>query len=329
MKATIRDIARKAGVTTATVSYVLNQKPNSRISDKTKDKVLRAAKSLQYSPHLHARSLATGRSFTIAAHMLGPLDGALHDPYVIDVLRGVIKKASLSDYAVQVAVEDQTPKHHGVDGWICLSARQPLAPQILQDCPVLYLDPARDFGSNCYWAQNRAAGELLAEKTAPFHSRVLFLAHEPMEESPISYRKRYEAFRESFAGQHGPQSVLLDHLHPDSTSDEYRRFSEKWILKLRQSKIHVIICVSDMLASKIQQLMLSSGLRIPDDLGIVGFDNTTHSQMAIPAITTVDLQAEQMGIGAVQCLIERVEGRSASLLAPPPRWIPRASYPIE
>lgn len=158
MKATIRDIAKKAGVTTATVSYVLNQKPNSRISDKTKEKVLSAAKNLHYSPHLHARSLATGRSFTIAAHMLSPLDGALHDPYVIDILRGVIKKASLCDYAVQVAVEGQTPKHHGVDGWICLSSQQPLPEQTLQDCPVLYLDPSRDFGTDCFWAQNRAAG---------------------------------------------------------------------------------------------------------------------------------------------------------------------------
>lgn len=329
MKATIRDIAKKAGVTTATVSYVLNQKPNSRISDRTKEKVLRAAESLQYSPHLHARSLATGRSFTIAAHMLGPLDGALHDPYVIDVLRGVIKQASLSDYAVQVAVEDQTPKHHGVDGWICLSSRHPLPAQVQQDSPVLYLDPASDFGSNCYWAQNRAAGELLAEKTAPHHSKVLFVAHEPLDQSPISYLKRFEAFHESFTSQHGPQSVLLDHLHPDSSAEEYRRFSDKWIFTLRQSKIRVIICVSDMLASKLQQLLLSSGLRIPDDLGIVGFDNTTHSQMAIPAITTVDMQAKQLGIGAVQCLIERVEGRKAVLLAPSPRWIPRASYPIE
>jgi LacI family transcriptional regulator, galactose operon repressor len=329
MKATIRDIAKKAGVTTATVSYVLNRKPNSRISEKTKEKVLHAAQSLQYSPHMHARSLATGRSFTIATHLIGPLDAALHDPYAIDVLRGVIKKASLSDYAVQVAVEDQTPKHRGVDGWICLSARQPLPDQTLQDCPVLYLDPVRDFGSNCYWAQNRAAGELLADKTAPHHSRVLFLAHERLEESPIAYRKRYEAFHESFSSQHGPQSVLLDHLHPDSPAEEYRRFAEKWIIKLRQSKTRVIICVSDMLASKIQQLLLSSGLRIPDDLGIVGFDNTTHSQMAIPAITTVDMQAEQMGLAAVQCLIERVEGRAASMLAPPPRWISRASYPVE
>lgn len=329
MKATIRDIAKKAGVTTATVSYVLNQKPNSRISEKTKEKVLSAAKNLHYSPHLHARSLATGRSFTIAAHMLGPLDGALHDPYVIDVLRGVIKKASLSDYAVQVAVEDQTPKHHGVDGWICLSSRHPLPEQTLQDCPVLYLDPSRDFGNNCYWAQNRAAGELLAEKTAPYHSKALFVAHEPLKESAISYQKRFEAFHDIFTAQHGPQSVLLDHLHPDSPAEEYRRFSDKWIVTLRQSKIRVIICVSDMLASKIQQLLLSSGLRIPDDLGIVGFDNTTHSQMAIPAITTVDMQAEQMGIGAVQCLIEHVNGRKAAMLAPPPRWIPRASYPIE
>src|SRR5262245_25437409 len=105
MKATIRDIAKKAGVTTATVSYVLNQKPNSRISQRTQEKVLRAAKNLHYSPDVHARSLATGRSFTIATHVVGTLDTALHDPYAIDVLRGIIKKASLSGFAVQLAVE--------------------------------------------------------------------------------------------------------------------------------------------------------------------------------------------------------------------------------
>ena len=329
MNATIRDIARIAGVTTATVSYVLNRKPNSRISKATQQKVLKAAKSLDYSPHLHARSLATGRSQTIATYFVGPLDSVMVDPYTIDILRGIAQKASVSHYAVQVAVEGHLPHQHGLDGWVCVSARQPMTHTILQDSPAVYLDPWQDFGSDCFWARNSEAGRLLAERTSAVHSRVLFLLHEPVAKSPFSYRERFEAFKTAYSRRHGMRSVSVDHLQPESSAEDYGRFVERWIPKMRKSRITLVACVSDMLASKVQQLMLRAGMRVPADVAVAGFDNTTHSQMAVPSISTVDLGAEQLGAEAARCLIEKIEGRQTHLTAPAPRWIPRASCPIE
>ncbi|MBV9463399.1 MAG: LacI family DNA-binding transcriptional regulator [Verrucomicrobiae bacterium] len=323
-KATLRDIARKAGVTTATVSYVLNAKPGSRISPATQERVWAAARQLHYTPHADARSLATGRSHSIAVYFPGPLDSALQDPFASETLRGILQKAAVTDYAVQIVVEGHLPRSHRVDGWVAIAARRPL-PADDVDEPVVYLDPAKPFGPLSHWAQNRLAGTRLAERLSRRYSRILFLLHEPLASSPHAYRERYAGFVEGFRA---PDAVQLAHRHPDKATGA-ETVLRAWRENLDDGERGAIVCVSDMLAGHVQAQLQNAGVSVPDEVAVCGFDNTLHGQISRPALTTVDLGSGELGSQAAQVLFDLLEDRKPAFAAPEPLCVARGSCPLD
>lgn len=321
---TLHDIAQQAGVTTAAVSYVLNDTPGRRISPKTRQQIKAIAEELNYVPHKMARSLATGRSRTLAACFSGFFDIALHDPYAMGLIRGILRQASAQDYALQIITEENRQSAHGgVDGWIGILSHEPLPQDLSPGTHLVYLDPDRAFGPHSYWADNRAAGNLLAETVQEHSRQALLLHHGPIRSEPHSYQDRGNAFLDTYRQVHGARSVRRAHLNPvASTPVQQAKFRE--LLRQRiEEGTDTIICVSDILARLVQSLLLQEGFHTPEDVNLVGFDNTAHSEFAVPPISTVDLGVEEMGRMISQCLIDLIEGRAPAYRPPSPRWIPR------
>lgn len=321
---TLRDIAERAGVTTAAVSYVLNNAPGRRISQKKREEILRIASELRYVPHLTARSLVTGRSYTLAANFTGFLDTPLHDPYAMGVIRGIIRQASEQDYALQLVAKDNSSKLHDIDGWIAVMSPAPLPGQMTRDRPTVYLDPHKSFGAHSYWGSNSAAGELLGTKVAPHFRKALCLYHKPPTLNPQSYVERGKAFEKIFAKLHGNSSVLIDDLDPEADEEESRTFLKR-LQRLQENGVDLVVCVSDMLAHKVLTLLQKENLKVPDYLSLAGFDNTSHSEFSFPPIATVDLGMESLGREVTRCVIDLIEGRTPHFTSPVPRWIPRPS----
>lgn len=325
---TLRDIADRAEVTTAAVSYVLNNVPGRRISQKKREEILRIAQDLHYMPHATARSLATGRSYTLATCFTGFLESTLHDPYAMGVIRGIIRQASEQEYALQLVAKENSTKIHSIDGWIGVMSPAPMPPQMVRDKPIIYLDPHESFGPYSYWANNTAAGELLATKVAPHFHKALCLYHKPPTLNPQSYVDRGKGFEHIFAKLHGSASVLIDDLDPEADEVESTAFLKR-LLRLRENGVDLIVCVSDMLAHRVMTLLKQENVRIPDDLSLVGFDNTSHSEFAFPPIATVDLGMESLGREVTRCLIDLIEGRKLEFTPPVPRWIARPSCRLD
>lgn len=321
---TLRDIAERAGVTSAAVSYVLNNVPGRRISQKKREEILRIAEELHYMPHPAARSLVTGRSYTLAASFTGLLDSPLHDPYAMGVIRGIIRQASEQNYALQLVAQDHNPKLHNIDGWIAVMSPVALPHQMVRDKPIVYLDPHEAVGPHSYWGSNGAAGELLGTRVAPHFRKALCLYHKPPTLNPQSYVERGRAFEQVFTKLHGNSSVIIDDFDPEADKTEGETFLKR-LRRLQENGVDLVVCVSDMLAHRVLTLLQKENLKVPDFLSLAGFDNTSHSEFAFPPIATVDLGMDHLGREVTRCVIDLIEGRTPRFVPPVPRWLPRPS----
>ena len=123
-RATIRDVAREAGVSVATVSYVLNNRPNQKISDDTKKKVLQIANLLQYSPSFAAKQLTTGKS-NIIGIQIGRYALRNTDHYdLINVLIELLLQKGYSTIFLPPIKGDMLEPQPNIDGIICLDLSQ-------------------------------------------------------------------------------------------------------------------------------------------------------------------------------------------------------------
>lgn len=326
--ATLQDIAKQAGVTASAVSYVLNDAKGRRISEKTREQVKSIARELNYVPHKSARSLKTGSSRTIAACFSGFFGTAMHDPYSFGLIRGILKEVSTQDYALQIITEEnRKASHGGVDGWISIMGHESLDGVTEGGQSVIYLDPARRFKPYSFWADNGAAGELLARKIKGQSQRVLLIHHLPYAQEPYAYQQRSDTLRTAFESSHSEGAIETLNLDPVAYTPAEKEMFCDALKKSISGGTDTIICVSDLLAQLVQSFLLQAGIRCPEDVRLIGFDNTPHSTFASPAITTVDLGIEELGAEVCRCLIELIEGREVHFVPPAPKWVQRATYP--
>ena len=192
-KATIRDVAREAGVSVATVSYVLNDRPNQKISEATKKKVLQIANLLQYSPSFAAKQLTTGKSNIIGIQMGRYALRSTEHYDLIDHLIGLLLQKGYSTIFLPPIQNDVLTPQPNIDGIICLDLSQKefellsnnyLVPIVCSDMIVdhyLFFQVYNDFAP-------------LAEKLARFSEYTVFSAR--------PHNEKYAAYlTEAFAGR--------------------------------------------------------------------------------------------------------------------------------
>ena len=324
-RVTIRDIAVVAGVTPATVSYVLSGSRKVKISEGTQRRVRDIAERLGYMPDMHARSLVTGRTMTLGISFGGTGEAPFSDDYDRHILHGLVRGTALANYALQVLAQPFAMGAYSVDGWIAVQAPADFDRAVLGPKPVVFLDPAQPMpGEPCVWARNAEAGALLAGLLLPEKGGVLFALHDVLERSPFSYRERLRGFGEQALAM-GGQRVVHSHVDP-LDADALRRWMGVWSPRFLSGEIKHLVCVSDMLAARLLRLLTESGIRVPEDVELAGFDNTLHSQLSHPAISTVEVGAGDLAALAVEILASRINGKECSSQPVAPLWIPRETH---
>lgn len=324
-RVTIRDIARVAQVTSATVSYVLSGNAKVKISDDTRARVQAAAAELGYAPDLHARSLVTGRTMTIGACFGATGEAPFADDYDLQVLHGLVRGTAVAGYALQVLAQPFGAMPFSVDGWVAVQTPVCFDRAALGRKPVVYLDPAQPVPqATCLWARNAEAGALLADAVLAHRRAIVFVLHEPRASSPYSYRERLRGFSERTL-EIGGARVLTSDCDP---LDEAAvcAWAEEWAPLLRAGEITHVAAVSDMLAVGISRALAGLGLHAPADYGLTGCDNTLHGQLAQPPVSTVYMGASSLAETAVATLVASIRGEFEALPAPAPVWLPRATH---
>ncbi len=313
-RVTSKDVAELAGVSRTTVSFVLNDVPGMRISPQTRQRVKRAALRLNYHPDAAARGMVTGKTHTLGFVLAQDADQAFSDFFLPQVLNGLSQGASAQGYHVlfePIAPNDASGEYarlvreHHVDGIILSGPRlhdRNLRRIIAEGAPVVlhgqlpnsdipFVDVDNVGGAAI------ATGHLLRLG----HRRVAMITNAP---------PAYTASADRLKGYR--QALKAAGIVFDRSLVRYGNFTPYSGLQAMNGLLAckprptAVFVASDTVAFGALHALHQAGVRVPQDMALVGFDDVPLANFVDPPITTLRLPAYQLGHGAADLLIRLI-----------------------
>jgi DNA-binding LacI/PurR family transcriptional regulator len=311
---TLRDVAAAVGVSRSAASMALADHP--RISQATKDAVRTVAASLGYVPNSAGRALRAGRSASIAIVVPNTGQHVFGHPYFMHLLVGVTAAANQRDAALMVSTNpDET---HGVAAYERVLRSQAASGAIIASASVndpnvnRMVDasmPVVLVGRFPHLPQAVSAGVDDVAGAAAI-TRHLLADHGLRRighiSGPLDHQTaidRYEGFRAALAESGGATHTLA----AGDFSEESGRAAARQLLD-SMSDIEAIFTANDEMAYGALLEMRSRGLRVPEDVALVGYDDFGVSRLTTPGLTTVHVPAEDLGRCAAELLFDLVDG---------------------
>jgi DNA-binding LacI/PurR family transcriptional regulator len=310
--ATLEAVARVAGVSRATVSRVVNDSP--RVSPDVRLAVEVAIRQLGYTPNRAARSLVTRRSDSIAVVITEPPGRLFSDPFFPRLVRGV--SGALADRDLQLVL--LMPEHGEevrtiryltgghVDGALLVSlhAEDPIPAALLaRGVPFVFVGRP-PVGANVSYVDvdNRQGGRRATRHLLESGCRRVATIAGP-EDMPPGI-DRLDGYREALREAHlGADAELV--AHGDFTSEGGAAAMER--LLDRYPDIDGVFAASDLMAAGALGVLVTRGRRVPEDVALVGYDDSPIAAATQPALTSVRQPIEEMGPEAVHLLLDAIE----------------------
>ncbi|KSU89099.1 LacI family transcriptional regulator [Priestia veravalensis] len=321
-KITIRDVAKHAGVSPAAVSYVLNG--INKVSDETKQRILKAVKDLEYEPNLTAVSLSKRKSNVIAV-MFPLVNDSLvtmfkDNHYQSEMISGIEYVLRKNGYDLLISGV-QSPsecmkwiRKRNVDGLLFLGVFPNRLYEEMKALskPIVLVDTYDKYERyfNHITMNDEEGGHQATKHLIDLgHSAIGFIAHR-MTNSPIDY-KRFIGYEKALkaAGIKPCKSHVFEAL--DSSFENGYRMGKE--LLSRPHSMSAFFASSDTLALGIMKALQEEGKRIPEDYSIVGFDDLTFSSYATPSLTTVRQDVFNKGSVAATAIIQAIENDTTAL----------------
>ena len=327
-RVTMKDVARRAGVSQPTVSFVLNDRRDVSVADETRARVLQAAKDLNFQPNRAARALRSNKSYTIGVIA----NRIVSQPYAGPIILGVQRAVQPAGYVCFVVETSDTPNAteaavqnliaQGVAGLIYAApGPEPIrAAATESDVRTIFV--------NC-WADNaKDAPQILADEyqggrdaaAATFamgHRRVVYLGG-PADDYACKERERGLSDAARDAGV-DPAGIRREHgdYHVHAGYDLATKV-------LAEDRPTALVCGNDRMAVGALMAAHAAGLDCPGDVSIVGFDDQPDiANQLHPPLTTVALPHLQMGLTAGELLLADEEPQGTRLI--PCTYVPRGS----
>ncbi len=304
---TIRDVARAAGVSIATVSRVFNGNP--RVGEDTALRVWDAAGELDYWPNGAARSLTTSRTQT-----LGVLLPDLYGDFFSEVIRGIDQAARRAHFQILLSSSHADPieivaaaraMRGRVDGLIIMASDRGTAEAVLGFLgrqPLVFLNPYLDpDGCSAVSIDNRAGGRSAVEHLIALGHRVIATVRGP--EGNIDAEERLGGYRDALAGAGLSASPQLE-LPGDFT--ETAGFRAVSGLLAAVPRPTAVFAANDAMAAGLLGGLRDAGVAVPGEMAVVGFDDIGVARCLTPPLTSVRVDVCELGRRAVQLLLETV-----------------------
>ena len=304
-KITLENVAGRAGVSTATVSRVLNNIGTVRAS--TRARVLEAARELRYHPNVHARALASGRTRT-----LGLIVSNIENPYFLDIYAGFERMADRRGYEVLVestgyrserlaaAVRSMLGRSLTGLGVIVSEMDEALTAELRDvDLPVVFHDigAASETATHITVDWRRPMGEIGTHLYSLGHRRMAFVGHHV---ALASLQARLESFLETMQAYTEPVEFATE---ADIDGPEGGRRAARKLLASGFEPT-AILCVNDFMALGVLEALREKGLRVPEQVSVTGFDNIRLAEFTHPPLTTVDVPRDEIGKVTFQALVQ-------------------------
>ncbi len=300
-EATIRDVARRAQLSVATVSRALNGFAN--VSDSAREKIAAAVKELGYVPHAGARSLSLSRT-----NAIGVVLPALHGEFFSEVVRGMDQVASARGYFLLLS--NMHPESPGgsagvlralrgrVDGLLLMAPHvqdHELVEALPAGLPTLLINTrGQPAGCPGIHLDNAAGARAVAQHLLALGRRRIVHISGPA--GNIDAQERAEAFRETIAGAQGVELMMLE-------GDFYEESGLRAVRRLLHDGVgfDAIFAANDNMAMGALTALREAGVRVPEDVAVAGFDDIPLAKHL--GLTTVRVRIAELGERALERLI--------------------------
>ncbi len=325
MPATIRDVARAAGVSVATVSRALNGASN--VLPQTRALVEEAARALRFTPSGAARSLITRRTDTI-----GALLPDLHGEYFSELIRGIDQAArarglhllvSSSHGNADEAAAALRAMNGRVDGLLVMSPHADadfLRRNLPGSLPAVLLNSGPGLDGHASFVVDNFGGArtMTCHLVASGRRRVAFITG-PADNDEAAQR---------LAGYHaGLPAGQPGQVYPgDFTEDAGRAAAGR--LASARPRPDAVFAANDMMAVGCMAALREAGLRVPEDIAVAGFDDIPIARYVTPALTTIRVPISALGAAALEALaqaVEKPDERVSRTVVAPVELVVRAS----
>lgn len=300
----IDKVAQLAGVSTATVSRVLNGNPG--VKPATRDKVLAAIAACDYQPNLLARQLRTSRS-----RMLLVLVSSITNPFCAGVVRGIEEEAENQGYHILLCNSES--RLHRESAYLQLLSGKVVDGVITMDA-IDCLPGLTTLIGNAPWVQcgegntGYNASSVTIDNYAAAVSAIEYLSQKGYQRiAMISGDLRYLYSQQREAGYRAARGAAWQAVARADGLEYQAGYQGMAELFRGNEKPDAVFAISDSLAGGALHYAHECGLRVPDDVAVMGFDGVPFGAVTTPPLTTVQQPMHQLGVRSVQLLMARID----------------------
>jgi len=310
-KPNLRILASKAGVSVNTASRAINDKPD--INSLTKERILKIAREIGYVPNASAVALRTQKTRT-----LGVVIADNNNPFYAEVLSGIEAEAKANNYHIiltntrrdyqeeETAIDLLLAKQ--VDGLLIAPVQEKNKDIYkLIDSRIPFVVVGRDyenFSVDAVYNDEIRGGYIATEYLIKKGYRNISYIGGYTFKSPA--RKRLEGYKNALNDYSIPIKERLIRIGDIDIEDGYKSTKEMFDRRL---DFQAIFAYNDMMAFGAIKAIKERGMKIPDDIGVVGYDNILFSSLVSPPLTTFNLKKDDLGRESVRLLLSRINGQ--------------------
>lgn len=315
MAATILDVAKLCGYSKATVSRAFASPE--QVTDKTRQKVYEAAQLLNYTPDAIARAMVRGRTDNIGFIIYEKQYPVVMNPFYSAIFEAVLQTCARKGFSLFISSDRELYLPNGQIGFKkhmdgVLLAGQTDAETVMalkrQSMPIVMLNNALDIEDLLCVTTDQYGGAVLAMRhlTQRGHRKIGLIAG---AFSPHVYMARYNGYVDVLREIGEEVDMRFVQTIEPTVDDAVHRVSQMLSLEDHPT---ALFCTNDTIAIGAIKAVLRAGLRIPEDVAIIGFDDSEISQLIEPELTTIHVDKEKMGRIAAEELIAQIEGKKTS-----------------
>lgn len=310
----IQEVAKRAKVSTATVSRIINHNPT--VDPRLAKRVWKVIDQSGYRPNIQARSLVSGRS-----HILGLVVSEITNPFFPEIVQAFESMAVENGYEILLVSTVHDPKRmdvsvrrmteRRVDGVAVMTFGMEellLEDPVFKDVPLVFVDvgPDRPRVSNIRIDYQHGIRQAVQHLAAMRHERIAFISGPLRLKSAMSRRHAFEhAMREIHLTAH--ESLIIE---GDHTLEGGAR-AMRSLIGNRQRPT-AVLCSNDMTALGVMRTCYEKSLSIPKDLSVIGFDDIKFAQFVLPPLTTVRMSQTELAGIAFRALLTELERSKAT-----------------
>ena len=311
MRVTIKDVAKKAGVSVGTVSRAFNGYVD--IREDTKKKILDAAEELEYTPNAIAKSLSSRISKNMGIILTNFLQTSAKDNGTLPMLQGIYQYASKHGYDASIYMSDENSHtklsyekfctQHNISGAILsgITIKDPYFKELVTDgmpCVLIDVD-LKGKGLGCVSVDNYKAAAAITQYLVDHgHREMLVIAGK--KEAAVN-NERVKSIVETLAAN----GIALKEnriVHCAFSEERAYKFTKEYLRKNGKREITAFLCLSDLMAFGCMKAIKECGYSIPDDFSITGFDNNPLAAYMTPRLTTISQDFKKIGYQSAKML---------------------------